>query len=96
MEHRKCFINNVGQYYEGDRIDAQDEEVIKRPDYLHDWIGGQWVKNLDREKLAINAPITEQLEALDIKTIRALREGNASRLATLEAQAVEIRAKLAK
>lgn len=39
----------------------------------------------------INAPILAQLAALDLKSIRALREGNQSRIDDLEAQAVVLR-----
>lgn len=41
-----------------------------------------------------NAPIQAQLDALDAKSIRALREGDAARVAALEAQAAALRAQL--
>ena len=39
--------------------------------------------------------IKEELAQLDAKSIRALREGNAERIADIEAQAGALRAKLA-
>ena len=44
----------------------------------------------------INAPIYAQLDAIDAKSIRALREGDASRVAAIEAQATALRATLVK
>lgn len=44
----------------------------------------------------INAPIYVQLDALDRKSIRALREGDAARVAQIEAQATALRATLVK
>ena len=42
-----------------------------------------------------NQDICAELEALDAKSIRALREGNTERIAAIEAQAVTLRAELA-
>lgn len=39
----------------------------------------------------LNEPIYEKLAALDAKSIRALREGDSTRLAALEAQAESLR-----
>lgn len=44
----------------------------------------------------INAPIYAQLDELDRKSIRALREGDAARVAQIEAQATALRAMLVK
>lgn len=44
----------------------------------------------------INAPIYAQLDELDRKSIRALREGDAARVAQIEAQATALRATLVK
>ena len=43
-----------------------------------------------------NAPILAQLEALDAKSVRPLREGDSIRVAQLEQQAAELRAQLRK
>jgi hypothetical protein len=43
-----------------------------------------------------NAPILAALDALDAKSIRPLREGDAVRVAALEQQAAELRAQLRK
>lgn len=43
-----------------------------------------------------NAPILIQLEMIDAKSIRALREGNADRITELEQQAASLRLQLIK
>lgn len=43
-----------------------------------------------------NAPILAQLATIDSKSIRALREGDAVRIAALEAQAAALRSQLRK
>lgn len=43
-----------------------------------------------------NAPIMAELAAIDAKSIRALREGNAERIADLEQQAEALRVQLRK
>lgn len=42
----------------------------------------------------LNAPVLAQLEEIDRRSIRALREGNTQRISDLEAQAVSLRAQL--
>lgn len=56
------------------------------------WDGSKWVAVPNFE--ADNAAVLEQLQALDLKSIRALREGNAARIAEIEAEAVALRSKL--
>lgn len=46
------------------------------------------------QNIITNAPIIAQLDALDAKSIRALRTNDTVRLADLEAQAVTLRAQL--
>ena len=41
-----------------------------------------------------NGPILAQLAAIDARSIRALREGDAARIAALEAEAAALRAQL--
>ena len=45
-------------------------------------------------KEELNDPILAQLDAIDAKSIRALREGDAARVADLEAQAAALRSQL--
>lgn len=92
----KSYISSVINYYEGDRIAPEDVEVSQRPDLFHDWDGASWVPNIARQNAAINAPIFDALDALDLKSIRAIREGDSVRVAALEAQAAALRATLAK
>lgn len=44
----------------------------------------------------LNAPILEKLIQLDLKTIRALREGNTVKIAEHEQQAINLRSQLKK
>jgi hypothetical protein len=39
-----CYIDQNGNYYEGDQQGA-DQEVPYRPTPYHDWQGGAWVDN---------------------------------------------------
>jgi hypothetical protein len=36
------FLDNDGNYYEGDR-QGNDLEVTQRPSHLHEWLNGEWV-----------------------------------------------------
>ena len=45
-------------------------------------------------KEEINAPIYDKLLKIDLKSIRALREGNNTRILSLESQAAALRAQL--
>lgn len=71
---RGYYIDPQGRYYEGDRAHALDTEVPQRPDATYDWDGTQWVENADRLKEANNAPIFQQIEAIEAKQARAVRE----------------------
>lgn len=37
------YIDSIGGYYEGDKIDQTDTEVSRRPDANHSWNAGSWV-----------------------------------------------------
>jgi len=47
-----------------------------------------------QQKAITNAPIYEQLDSIDLKSIRAIRTNDTARIAQLESQAVALRAKL--
>ena len=47
-------------------------------------------------KEEVNAPILAQLSAIDLKSIRALREGDDARVSSLESEAATLRAQLVK
>jgi len=63
-------------------------------------IGGGWdgqsFSPAPTDKNAFNAPILAQLEVIDAKSIRPLREGDIARVAALEAQAAALRLQLMK
>ena len=50
----------------------------------------------EETKAKINAAIMSELAAIDQKSIRALREGDSDRIATLETQAANLRSQLIK
>lgn len=54
-----CYIDKVGNYYEGDHT-AGDLEVPPRPSPAHVW-NGAWVLDIERFNQAIN----EQMKALE-------------------------------
>ena len=61
----------------------------------------QWEQDVQEEynKIQINllnGPILHKLNDIDLKTIRALREGNQDRLNSLEAEATSLRQELIK
>ena len=49
-------------------------------------------REASQTKEEINAPILAQLAAIDVKSTRALREGDATRIADLESLAASLRA----
>ena len=63
-------------------------------------IGGGWdgqsFTPTPIDKTAFNAPILLQLQEIDQKSIRAIREGDTTRIAAWEAQAAALRAQLQK
>ncbi len=48
----------------------------------------------DQQNAIMNAPLIAQLEAIDLKSIRALRSNDTERLEELETQAIALRAQL--
>ena len=56
---------------------------------------GAWVVVDATPPKRTDQDIYAELTALDVKSIRALREGNTERIAAIEAQAVALRAELA-
>jgi hypothetical protein len=42
-----CYIDSLGNYYSGDRINSRDQEVPERPSPYYCWVDGSWV--FDRE-----------------------------------------------
>ena len=57
--------------------------------------GDQWAAPVPVVPVRTRADVLADLAAIDLKSIRALRENNATRIAELEAQAVDLRAELA-
>ena len=69
------YINQSGDYYEGDRI-GFDNEISKRPDAKHTWNGTAWFAD---PRTVANAPIDAQIVKLEdlqeqLLTPRAKRE----------------------
>lgn len=57
--------------------------------------GDQWAAPVQIDPTRTRADVLADLATLDTKSIRALRESNATRIAELEAQAIALRAELA-
>ena len=87
-------INNQVYAYESDG--SQDKFI--RPDLIPitDIEADDLRKPPPPTKEQINADTFARLALIDLKSIRALREGDATRLASLEVQAVAERGKLVK
>lgn len=62
------FINQRGEYYEGDKADYRDLDVPKRPDYIYKWTGTEWIIDPD----IINAQSATELTATDAGMIRGI------------------------
>lgn len=82
-----------------DYVDYYDAEIgmqMRRPCTIEeqDEIDARRAKGIDI--VIFNSPIIEKLEEIDRKSIRALREGNSNRIASLEAEAIQLRAQLRK
>lgn len=79
-----CFWDSsTGTQKERDCTEDEELEIISR-------------KNAPLSKDEINAPILAQINALDLKRIRPLAEGDTSYLATLNAQISGLRQQLVK
>lgn len=83
----------VGETYES--LEWREENTISKPSY-EDLVQAEIEYKSYRAKQEHNAPILAQLEVIDLKSIRALREGNQTRIDDLEAEAAELRAQLEK
>lgn len=49
------YIDQQGNYYEGDKADYRDTSVPQRPSPFYDWVGNQWVTNVARQTQAVCA-----------------------------------------
>lgn len=97
------YENLIGQI-----IDKTNKDFIDFPSTLEGeiYLGGDSIEGwstkanltpeqeIQQSNLVHNNSIYEQLEALDLKSVRPLREGNALRVAELEAEAELLRTKL--
>lgn len=80
---------------DGPYIAYWDESLGKQPDLetIKSW---EPDANIQHQISIINSSILKQLQDLDSRTIRALREGNQDRIKQLETEAVELRKGLIK
>lgn len=62
------YIDGSGNYYEGDKLDAGDTEVTRRPADYYDWNGSSWDYNLTRTKeyakAVFNAAMNADVDAV--------------------------------
>lgn len=100
------YIDCQGKYYEGDR-QGTDQEVPQRPSPDYIWQNGAWVLDEPKVNAENNAALIAQIEALEAKQHRAIRElilanpsiltassDAAQRVQDAEAQIVALRAQL--
>lgn len=79
-------VDELGEHPSGDFCSIGDK-----------WDGSKFVKvEKPINKEQHNADILRQLEQNDFKTIRALREGDADRIALLEQTAIKLRSQMMK
>lgn len=71
-----CYIDSLGNYYSGDRINSRDQEVPERPSPYYCWVDGSWV--FDRDAW-LNADIRPErdrlLDEVDLKYCNAEKWG---------------------
>lgn len=73
---------NGAELVDGEWVNPQPPVYVPQPDVLY-------------VPVRTRADVLADLQAIDTRSIRALREGNQQRIAELEAQAVALRAELA-
>lgn len=94
------YLDNQGNYYEGDKADMGHQSVPQRPDSKYKFVDKEWVLDqavVDQEELeATKAKLAE----IDLKSIRSIREWVAAQptapqyVKDFEAEAVTERTKL--
>lgn len=77
----------------GDRYDCGDTVLLKA--VVGAGVVSNWIAPPAPQFVRTRADVLAELAAIDMRSIRALREGNTARIAELEAQAVALRAELA-
>lgn len=93
-----CYLQDVLPEHEAAHIEMPEVDALNWPAYR---------ANTQRDGLELapppapnadqhNAPILAALAAIDAKTIRPLREGDAARVAALDTEAAALRAQLMK
>ena len=68
------YLDNAGNYYEGDRADIGHRAVPQRPSDKHKFTDGEWLL----DETLVSAETTEKAKAeladIDLKSIRSIRE----------------------
>jgi hypothetical protein len=93
----ECYHPDIAKFY--------DTEVPPGTENGATLVDGEWVNppppvyvpqpDVPVVQVRTRADVLADLASIDMRSIRALREGNAARIAELEAQAVALRAELA-
>ena len=68
------YINQTGNYYEGDKADWRDKEVPQRPDHTYIWKDDEWVVDDVLLKQLNDEESKKKLIDNDLASIRAIRE----------------------
>lgn len=92
------FVTEVRLQDDGEGVHIADWnlEGVEKPtdETLASWASEVQTKYEAEQRAITNKPIYEQLEVLDVKSIRALRTNDTQRLAQLEQQAAALRKQL--
>lgn len=92
------FVADVRLQDDGDGVYIADWclEGVEKPtdEILASWASEVQAKYEAEQRAIANKPIYDQLDALDVKSIRALRTNDTQRLAQIEQQAAALRKQL--
>jgi len=67
------YLDQNGNYYEGDKADWRDTEVTQRPDYRYIW-NKEWVLNDELIAEENKTEALKKLENIDKESVRSIRE----------------------
>ncbi len=68
------YIDSNQNYYEGDKRNLNDIETQQRPSDMYKYDKGNWIFDDDKNVIKINDEVKKNLEIIDSKSIRNIRE----------------------
>ena len=94
------YLDNAGNYYEGDKADIGHQAVPQRPSYRHKFVNNEWVLDQVVVDEETRLETLKKLDEIDLKSIRSMREWIAAQpsapqfIKDHEAEAIAERTKL--